>query len=257
MNNQRIVASLEQKLAQGVGHRVDLQLADARKVNKTTAHFMIAFAETAPTSDEISEFFVRQFNAKITPYISTAKVYEKEKVVTVVASLLNVTRELKDVEKKGMATVIKGSVYLDVPLQEVWEVQERQGQKVLVRKVKDDIMAIVQARRNAMMDSNFGHKTFAALAQGSNLLKYLALLEKGDHVKAYIDEKIVDAEVLAVNDQEVKIKYAGGLATVPRQAVVEISQRSAEKEKASQQLVEEYFSKAYGDPDYAKQLVRK
>lgn len=256
MNNQRIVAALEKKMTRDVGHRVDLSLADARRINKSTAHFMVSFANTTPTSDEISEFFIRQFNAKITPYVSTARVYDKDKVVTVVASILNVTRDMGDVKKQAMATVIEGSVYLDVPLQEMWEVQERAGKKVLVRKMKDDIMAIVQARRNSMVDSN-SQKTFAALAQGSSLLRYLAMLEKGDNVKAYLDEKIVDAEVLAVTETEVKLKHSGGMATVPRQAVVEIVSRSVEKQGKQDKMVEDYFTQAYGDPGYAKELTRK
>ena len=255
MNKERLLASLEKKISQSVGHRVDLQYADSRRINKNTAHFMVAFTANAPTSDEISEFFIRQYGAKIVPYISTARVYATDKVVTVVASILNVTREFADIEKAKMATVIKGSVYLDVPLQETWEVEDRSGQKVLVRKVKDDIMAIVQARRNAMMDSQ-QQKTFASLATGNSLLRYLAVLEKGDHVKAYLDEKIVDAEVLAVSDAEAKVKHSGGITTIPRQSVVEIVSRSAEHEAKEKKMTQEYFSKAYGDPDYAKSLVK-
>jgi hypothetical protein len=255
MNKERLYAFLESKLSNSVGHRVDLQFQDARRINKTTAHFMLAFTGETPSSDEMSEFFIRHYNAKITPYISTARVYESEKVVTVVASILNVSRDFSDIKKCGMATIIQGSSYLDVPLQEIWEVQTRNGQKVIVRKVKDDVMAIVQARRNAMVGTP--KKTFAGLAQGSSLLKYLAILEKGDHVKAYIDEKVVDAEVLMVSDNEVKLKHAGGVASLPRQSVIEIVSRAKEKDASEQKMVQDYFTQAYGDPEYARQLVKK
>jgi hypothetical protein len=255
MDKNRLFASLEKKLSQSVGHRVDIQYTDSRRINKSTAHFMVAFTGNNPTSEEISEFFIRQYGAKVVPYISTARVYDKEKVVTVVASILNVTREFEDIKRHQMATVIEGSVYLDVPLQETWEVEERAGKKVLVRKAKEDIMAIVQARRNAMMDTQSQHKTFASLAVGSSLLRYLGILEKGDHVKVYLDEKIVEAEVLAVSEAEAKIKHSSGIATVPRQAVVEIVSRSADREEKQKKATEEYFSKAYGDKKYAQKLT--
>lgn len=255
MNKERLYASLEAKLSNSVGHRVDLQFQDARRINKTTAHFMLAFTGDSPSSDELSEFFIRHYNAKITPYISTARVYGNDKVVTVVASILNVSRDVEDIKKQKMATVIQGSTYLDVPLQEIWEVQDRAGKKVLVRKVKEDIMAIVQARKDAMIGSP--KKTFASFSVGSSLLRYLAVLEKGDHVKAYIDEKIVDAEVLAVSDNEVKLKHAGGAVSLPRQAVIEIVSRAKDKEAKEKKMVEDYFAKAYGFPDYAHQLVKK
>ena len=135
MNQDRAFASLEKKLSASVGHRVDLQYADARKINRSTAHFMLAYSDDkVPNSDEIAEFFVRKYNAKITPFLSTAKVYKGQKVVTVVAQVLSLTRDIND--KAKLCPVIEGAVYLDVPLQETWEISEREGKKVLVRKVK-------------------------------------------------------------------------------------------------------------------------
>lgn len=253
MNKDRLFASLEQKISKGVGHRVDLQLADARRINKSTAHFMIAFNEGSPASDEVADFFIRKFNAKVTPHLSTARVYKEQKVVTVVASILNITRDFEDIKK--MTPVIEGATYLDVPLQETWEVSERAGKKVLVRKVKDDIMAIVQARKSSMLDSS-SRKTFAALAEGSQLLKYLMMLDKGDHVKVYMDDKVVDAEIVAASEGEVKVKFKGGTATLPRQAVLEVTSRSEEREKHMKDEARKYFSDAYGDPEYAKELTK-
>lgn len=254
MNKDRLFNSLEQKLSADVGHRVDLQFADARRINKTTAHFMIEYTGKTPVSDDIADFFIRKFNAKITPFISTAKVYDETKVITVVAQILNVTRQFEDISKPGMKAVITGATYLDVPLQEVWEVQQRNGKKVLVRKVKDDIMAIVQARRSAMMEDN-NHKTFASIAKGS-LMSYLGMIEKGDRVRVMVDSKVVDAEVLAASEGQIKVKHASGTETVAREAVIEVvskNPQTAEKEKKG---TEDYFSKAYGNPEYAKQLVK-
>ncbi len=257
MNKERLVAALEQKISKDVGHRVDLQIEDVKKINKSTAHFMVAYVgDKAPNSEELAEMFVRKFNAKIHPILSTARVYKGEQVVTVVASLLSLTRDIDD--SKQLTPVIEGAVYLDVPLQETWEVGERGGQRVLVRKVKDDIMAIVQARRNSMLESQSG-KSFAALSTAGNdqLALYLALLEKGDQVKVYMDDQIVDAEVISSNEGEVKVKHKGGQSTLPRHAVLEVCGRNpAEDEKVKKQA-QDYYSDAYGDPGYARELTRK
>lgn len=256
MNSNRMVASLESKLSSDVGHRVDLQLADTRRVNKTTAHFMLEYNGKVPTSDEIAEFFVRQYNAKVHPFISTARLYRDQKVVTVMAQILNITREVGDIQKREMREVISGAVYLDVPLQETWEVQERNGQKVLVRKVKDDIMAIVQARKQSMMVSHSSRTTFASVSKAS-LIDYLGMIEKGDKVRALVDNKIVDADVLAASDSEIKIKYSGGTASVPREAVVEVVAKDPAKKAKNAEMVEKYFADAYGDEKYAKSLLSK
>lgn len=255
MNHDRAFAKLESKLSSAVGHRVDLQYADVRRINKSTAHFMLAYTDDKiPNSDEIADFFVRKYNAKITPFLSTARVYKHQKVVTVVAQVLSITRDIEDLKKPHMKPVIEGAVYLDVPLQETWEITEREGHKVLMRKVKDDIVALVNARKKTMMDS-YSNKTFASLVNGENITRYLSILDKGDYIRVLVDEKVIEAEIVSVKDEQVKVKYKGGMTTVPRQNVLEVvGKNPAMTEKHEKEMVD-YFAKAYGDEKYAEDLV--
>jgi hypothetical protein len=254
MDYNRAFAKLEKKLSSSVGHRVDLQFADARRINASTAHFMLAYTDNVPTSDELADFFIRKYNAKITPFLSTARVYKTQKVVTVVGQILSITRDIEDTKKSFMKPVIEGAVYLDVPLQETWEVNEREGRKVLVRKVKDDIMALVNARKKTMMDS-YSTKTFASLVSAENVTRYLAILDKGDFIRVLMDEKIVEAEVVSIKDEQVKIKYKGKLTAVPRQNVLEIVGKNPALVEKEEQKVVDYFTEAYGDEKYAEKLV--
>lgn len=254
MNQDRIFASLEKKLSSSVGHRVDLQFADARRINRSTAHFMLAYSDDqVPASDDIADFFVRKYNAKITPFMSTAKVYKSQKVITVVAQVLSITRNIDDVKK--LCPVIEGAVYLDVPLQETWEVTEREGRKVLVRKVKDDVMALVAARKKSMMDS-YSNRTFASLVQGDNITRFLNVIDKGDFVRVLVDDKVVDGEVVSINAEEVKVKYSSGSATVPRHNVLEVTGKSPALLEKQEEKMTDYFTKAYGDEKYAQKLVK-
>jgi len=257
MDHNRAFAKLEQKLSSSVGHRVDLQFADARRINASTAHFMMAYTDDQiPNSDQIADFFVRKYNAKITPFMSTARVYKTQKVITVVAQILSITRDIDDTKKSFMKAIIEGATYLDVPLQETWEVQEREGKKVLVRKVKDDIIALVNARKKTMMDS-YSNKTFASIVSGDNITRYLNILDKGDYVRVLVDEKVIEAEVVSVKDDQVKVKYKGGMTSVPRQNVLEIvGKNPAQVEKQEKEMID-YFAKAYGDEDYAEDLVEE
>ena len=254
MNHDRAFASLEKKLSASVGHRADLQYADARRINRSTAHFMLAYSDdTVPNSNDIAEFFVRKYNAKITPFMSTAKVYKGQKVITVVGQVLSITRDIQDIKK--MCEVIEGAVYLDVPLQETWEISEREGRKVLVRKVKDDVMALVAARKKSMMDS-YSNTSFASLVQGDNITRFLNVIDKGDFVRVLVEDKVVDAEVMAATDAEVKVKYSGGMVSVPRQNVLEVTGKSPALLEKQEKEMTEYFSKAYGDEKFAEELVK-
>jgi hypothetical protein len=218
---------------------------------------MLAYtSDKIPNSDEIADFFVRKYNAKITPFLSTARVYQNQKVITVVAQVLSITRDIEDLKKPYMKPVIEGAVYLDVPLQETWEIDEREGRKVLVRKVKDDIIALVNARKKTMMDS-YSNKTFASLVNGENITRYLSIIDKGDYVRVLLGEKVVEAEVISVKDEQIKVKYKGSMTTVPRQNILEIVGKSpAKAEKLEKEMIN-YYSKAYGDEKYAEDLVEE
>ena len=257
MDHKRAFASLERKLEKNVGHRVDLQFNDARRINKTTAQFMVSYTdERPPTSKDLGDFFAKfskNANKPITPYMSTAKVYKTQRIVTVVGQILSQVRDFADTKTDRLVPVISGAVYLDVELKDTWEVDDREGNKVLVRTEKDDIMALVQARRNSMMDLN-PHQTFASTTK-SDLLRYLRILEKGDQVRVFLNDKIVDAEVVAVSDGEVRVKYGNGTETVPRTSIVDVTARNPKDNTEKEKDDYDYFKEAFGDEEYAKNLV--
>lgn len=255
MNKNRVIANLTDKISKRVGHRVDLYLSDFHQISASSGHFLLAYNEKAPTSDEISEFFIKHFNAKVTANLATARLYKNKKAVSVVAELLQVTRPLEDA--KGMTSVIANYTYLDTPLDELWEVKEKNGQKVLQRKIKDDISKIVSARKNMMMDqSTAGNMTFAHVAEASGLSRYLSIMEKGDTVRVYHEGQVHEGLVSAATDENVKVKVGSKNLTVARQAVLEIVKKNASVDQAQRKQVEDYFADAYGSDKYAKSLTK-
>lgn len=253
LNLNRVHAKLQKKIGESVGHRIDLAHADLRKIDNETAHFMLAYDNNVPTTDDISEFFVRQYNAKIIPELATARVYPEHNVVTVVASILNVTRDYADRSK--MTPVIAECTYLDSSMGEIWEVKESGNDKVLARRVKDDIKAIVQARRNLMIDPN-SERTFASVDVSSSLMS-ISMIEEGDVVKAYVQGKLhEDCVVDKVGENDVQVTTADMLSlSLPKNAVIEVKKK-AKADRKQQKHVQDYFADAYGDKQYAKKLTK-
>ena len=59
MDTNRAFANLERRLTASVGHRADLQFADARRIDKITAKFMLTYTEDKnPTAKDINDFFI-------------------------------------------------------------------------------------------------------------------------------------------------------------------------------------------------------
>lgn len=258
MDYNRLCASLEKKISKNVGHRADLQLTDTKRINQSTAHFMLAYTGDLPSTEDISQFFIKKFNAKVIPFVSTAKAYPLDQVLTVVGQVLSLTRDIADVKRPTMRPVIEGAVYIDVPLQETWKVTERNGQKVLTRQVKDDIMSMVEARKATMMDiqSQDRNLTFASVV-AKKTTDFLAILDKGDVVKALDGDRIIEGTVTKVTPTEVSIKVKASDVsdtTMPRMHVLEVVRRASNS--AEKKALVDYYTDAYGDPDYAKQLVK-
>lgn len=258
MNTDKLVASLANKITASVGHRADLEISDVRRINSTTAHFLVTYAsEQSPSAADLNQFFLKRFDAKVVPYTTTAKLWASEKAITVVAGILNITREYEDIQRSKMIPVIAGYSYLDVPMQEKYEVQERNGKKVLVKKVKEDIMAIVGARKQVMMDQSYSptRKTFANVAKASGLMRFLAEPSKGDLVRVMHDDKHFEGEVMSVSADTIKVKGPNYTADLPKQAVLEVIKKKEDSEEARLKSQEDYYSKAYGSPEYAKKLA--
>lgn len=252
---QSIASRLADKVSKNVGHRVDMSISDYYQLNSTSARFMLEYENKHPTSEEVTDFFIRKFGGKVTPDMSTAKVIQKESVIVVVANIVNYHRPVDD--SKKMKTVIAGYQYFDEALQETWEVKDVNGHKVLARKLRDDITSIVEARRKAMMNKST-NKTFASLKATSALVRSISLVGVGDIVKAYHNGKQYDnCEVTKVGADTAELKTSAGNLKVDKSQILEVVAKSEEAIVAEDEKLVEYFTKAYGDPEYAKKLVQK
>ena len=117
-------------------------------------------------------------------------------------------------------------------------------------------MDIVAARRNAMMDST-STKSFAHLSQAGNISRYMLNLEKGDLVRAMVEDKVMECEVTSVSDNEVKLSCGGKSMTLPKHAVLEVVKKHHDVDASRKKMEEDYYTKAYGDPGYAAEMVKK
>ncbi len=249
-----IAKKLENRIQEQVGHRVDLSVADFMKMSPTSAKFMVEFdGDRKPTSDEIGDFFIRQYSGKVVPDLTTAKIIPTENVIVVVATMVNYNRPFADSAK--MKQVIAGYQYFDEKLQESWNVQEVNGTKVLSRKLKEDIGSIVEARRKVMMNKS-SKKTFASLKATSAALKSVAHLDIGDLVVAYHNgRQYENCEVTKASASNLELKYGDKLLKVDRSAVIEVTAKADAIASRDDAKLVDYFTKAYGDRDYAKKLV--
>jgi len=244
----RMLDNLNLKMAQTVGHRGDMHVADFKSIDQNGGHLLIGYERSLGpiTSQDVTAFVSRAFSGQLVPVMQTAKQYKAEGCVAVVVHRTVPTRKIED---KNNMLAVANTMFLDQQMGDTWEVKAQpDGTKYLARISKDNIADIVGERRRRM-SVHASTVTF-----GNTLSAGVPNLNSGDQVRFYDSGQLLEGRVQSVGD-EVKIIAASGTFSVAPEAVVEILQVSPETLKNIQSHLQEYFTDAYGFENYAKELT--
>ena len=95
--------------------------------------------------------------------------------------------------------------------------------------------------------------TFASVIANTN---QLTILDKGDTVKVLDNERIIEGTVTKVTPDEIciRVRAEGPDLTMSRMHVLEVTRRASNE--AEKKALVDYYTDAYGDPDYAKKMSK-
>lgn len=239
--------------AHATGVRGDLSIADFQKFDRSTAHVLMEYEPSLgrPRGEDIERYFHKFFDSKVTPDMVTCSI--KTNSVSLIVHLNQPMRPIEDAsDSKKMTAVVANMMYLDAELGDHWEVtQDQDGKKVLARIVREDIDQIIAAKRNRMFVTKTPSVSLASVSIAKDLLA------PGMTVRAYHKGKMVEAKIQERLKGGFRLSDGSKEFVVAGEQVMDLMQEAAEKGKKGGWSLEEYFAKAYGDKDYAKQLVKK
>jgi hypothetical protein len=220
--------------------------------NANTAKVLLAYNQSfgQPSSEDVRQYCLKEFGGKALPNLATAVVYPDKAAIAVVVEAHVPTRKFS--ERTTMATIVAGTRYIDTTMNETWDVKEKNGTKFLAKVCDENLDQIIGARR-ARMAVKASTITLTACCNSAGL----NMLDVGDLVKVMIDSRVMSgAEVEAMNGNLVTVvTREGETHEIPREAVLQVQQLSPAKQAAKARSEQEYFSRAYGDPEFAEQLV--
>lgn len=249
MNHERAYNKIMANYATGV--RGDLDIADFQKLDAISAHLLIEFSPKIgkPSADDIERYLAKNFEGRIVPMMSTASI--KPTCVSIVAQLNIPTRQFEDSQDQTkMTPIIAGMMYLDNQLQDVWQVQDQDGKKVLAKSAKENIEQIIATRRNRMFVTESSSVSLASVATAR------ALLPMGSKVKAWHHGKMQTVELVAAVTGGFKVKdEAGKEFIVAKEGVVDLQQMADAGPNEDAKLAK-YYAEAYGDKKYSQLLVK-
>jgi len=246
----RLQTRISANLATGI--RGDFDVADFQRLDEVTAHILLEFSPVMgrPRGDDIERYFAKTFESKIVPVMSSVSI--KSNCVSVIAQVNVATRPIEDSEDKSkMTPVVAGMMYLDNSLQDVWEVKDGDGQKVLAKSTKENIEQIIATRRNRMFVTKSSSLSLSSLATAKEMLT------AGCVVKVWHQGKLMPMEITAAIKGGFKGKVEGDHEiVVAKENVLDLQKMADEGPNESAMLVK-YFTDAYGDKNYAKLLIKK
>lgn len=247
MNIDRVYNRVMANYAQGV--RGDITIADFQRLDGVSAHLLLEFEPHMgkPKGSDIERYLAKTFEGRILPVMASCRI--KDHSVSIVAALSVPTRDMSEASK--LTPVIAGLMYLDTELQEAWEVRDLDGKKVLAKTCKENVEQIIAARRNRMFVTRTPSVSLASVATVREFLG------EGDTVQAWLNSEMQPVEIMASIKGGYKVKDAEGKERViAKEAVLDIQKMAADKAPNETAKLIKYFEEAYGDKEYAKQLVK-
>lgn len=248
----RIGARVAATMAERLGYRADFTLCDFRMAGPALAVVAVGFdpAVGKPTPQDIQDFVGRAFDGRVMPHMASTRLHSERKAFVTRVSSVRLSREHKDIE--GMMP-IGGNRYLEASSNEVWEVEDNSGVLALYRVAEDDLETLLNtrkgkqrfARANISLDSLVDPGRVLAVP-GSQVLFYSELGE----------EKVATVMSEADARGNVVVRITGQTAdTRIHENQIHEMLTTAELDANTKQTLKDYFTKAFGDAQYAQELV--
>jgi len=251
MGSNRILEKLAAQMDQRQGARSDLFLADWQRLNKSAAKILLGYAKHLgrPSSEDLHKFMHREFGAELVPQMLSARIYPEEAGITIVVERNTPTRKFDDT---GEMIKLGATMYQDPNFGGIWESKQHDdGTRFLARLVDDDIEEILKERRARMQIK------YAGISLGSLKTAGRATLGVGDKVKFYSDGRIYHGTVAQLKGDLCVIAGDDGQHETTCDSIIEVTQKNQAAVEAEEDKLKDYFQRAYGFEDYAKDLVKK
>lgn len=268
-----ILANLNRRLSQQIGHRVDLSVADYRAESGSIAHVLIAFdkRQGRPRRDEVVAYVNRHFEGRVAAHPDSIVAYETPSTRPGAVGVVVFKPEHR-ISARVLTTDSESYVGIDNtnPLRanrvmhtisaEVWNVQrDETGEAItIVRQEGEDVNAILQARQRRQQSVNtvsagINFNMINVEASGS-------LVEVGDTVTYFCDGQVKTGCVqeCMINAGETFCRILsenGEVDTVQRGFIQTVVSRNPVSEEMEREDMEDYYSRAYGNREYADRLT--
>jgi len=254
--NERIT----RRVASTRSGRFDLRLSDYEVLDDRDATILVTYNQGLgfPKRSQLDEWVTSSFNGQILLDIESTRLHSEDNAIVAMVHKNEIKRPI---EHTASMLVVSGSRYMDND-QVIWEVRSNDsGDRYLVRIAKDDIEAILRERQVDERTASIHHRVRLSDIHTAGISD----LEVGDRI-AYMGKGgiLQRGEVTHVSDEMIHVRAPGNstVATssgpgdkVKKEKVIYVYEKSPKSKKSQERFLVDFFTKAYGDADFARKLV--
>lgn len=254
--NQR----MNKRVANTRSGRFDLRLSDYDVLDERDATILVTYEKGlgTPKRSQLDEWVTSSFNGQLILDIKSTRVHPDANAVVAIARKNEIRRPA---EHTADMIVVSASRYMDDD-KAIWEVRSgSNGDRYLVRVSKDDIEAILRERQIDERTASIHHRVRLSDIRTAGVSD----LEVGDRI-AYmgVGGILQRGEVTHVSEDMVHVRAPGNSTStaashpadkVKKEKVIYVYEKSPKSQKAHDRFLVDFFTKAYGDSDFARKLV--
>ena len=250
---------MNKRVASTRSGRFDLRLSDYDVLDDREATILVTYDKGLgiPKRSQLDEWVTSSFNGQMLLDVKSTRVHPEVNAVVAIARKNEIRRPI---EHTAELLVVGKDRYRD-DSQAVWEVHSNDnGDRYLVRVAKDDIEAILRERQTDERTASIHHRVRLSDIRTAGITD----LEVGDRVAYMCKGGILQrGEITHVSDDMIHVRAPGNstnAATHPsdkvkKEKVVYVYEKSPKSQKAHDRFLVDFFTKAYGDAEFARKFV--
>lgn len=214
------------------GYTADLNVVDYKVLGSTKAKLLFTYSDT-PNRENVINYIASNFDKNLIPDIASLKLYTAIKAMSIEVDQAIPVKELNVAGlKKVTANAYLGSDNT------IWNITEKDGQKMLQKTVAEDVLSILKARQDL-----FNKESILTFSRLTAEVAGTSVIEEGDEISWLDNKKTVTGSIIKICTD----KY---IATTASGDTWEVTAEDVTKHKKNESpKVKEYMKKAYGN-DY-------
>lgn len=260
-DSHKIVAATARGISAKIAYRTDMRLADFQ-ANGDTARILIGYTARrgAPSGSDVRAFVEKGLGTGVFPLAETIKNHQE---INAVSLIITKNRERKDISERQRMASVGGDRYIEASTNHTWELENSPNGPALFRTGGTDLHTLLRSKKA----QDLSHKRVSLRSVMASEGSPVAL--QGTQVQ-YVEKvtgEIYVGKVTAQADQAGKMMVlrtgateAEEIASLQVLKVIAMDEEMMHYKEGSgdayKDKLEAYYTKAFGDAEYARKLVR-